>query len=66
MFNSVLKNEPSQLTLDDFFLCMVVSILLGILIAYTHMYQNNCTKKLHVCLDWVTYFSTYRHFVDQR
>ncbi|MCZ1483767.1 DUF4956 domain-containing protein, partial [Enterococcus faecium] len=25
MFNSVLKNEPSQLTLDDFFLCMVVS-----------------------------------------
>lgn len=50
MFNSVLKNEPSQLTLDDFFLCMVVSILLGILIAYTHMYQNNCTKNFMFAL----------------
>lgn len=50
MFNSILENVSSTLSVTNLLLCMGVSLILGIIISFVHMYTSKYTKNFIVSL----------------
>ena len=50
IFSSVFPSGTSTFSLGPFLACTVVSLLLGLLIAWTHTYRNSCTRSFLLTL----------------
>ncbi len=50
MFNSILENSVSGLSMTSALICTAVSLALGVIIALTYMFTGKCTKGFAVTL----------------
>ena len=50
MLNSILLNISSDLTIMEYLLCTMVSIVLGIVLAAIHTYKNHCSGNFRMTL----------------
>lgn len=50
MLDSILITSESGISIPDFFICTLVSLILGLGLTYIHMYRNRYTKNFLVTL----------------
>ncbi len=50
MFESILSGSEGTLTITNALICMGASVVLGIIIAFVHMYTSKCSKNFAITL----------------
>lgn len=50
MFESILSGSSGTLTITNALICMGTSIVLGVIIAFVHMYTSKCSKNFAITL----------------